>query len=94
MSSNYYFIADGTIVESGYYNPSELVDIEETAQELANDHDCHVYVIRGEHAGIEASPQDPRDAMMIDEIDQATEDAQAYVADLDKLARWNAMVQR
>jgi len=87
----YYYIADGRVVETG----DERTDNpEKEARALAEEFYCHVYVIQGQHSGITADPQDPRDAMTIDEIDQATEDTQVYMAELDKLARWNEMAQR
>ena len=86
---DYYFIGDGTILESGYYTDND--ELRRAAQDLADDLQCAVYVLKGEHTGIEAQPSDPRDLMTTDEIDQATEDTRAYMGELDKLARWNRM---
>jgi hypothetical protein len=49
----YYFVndEDGRIVESTWGGDPEL-----TAQQLANECQCGVYVIRGEHTGIEVKP--------------------------------------
>ena len=53
---NYYAINSetGEIVESNYLNTSE---VEEWAQDIANEIDATVWVIKGEHSGITVQPE-------------------------------------
>lgn len=88
---NYYFVSNGYIVESGYYTSQD--ELEKAAQDLADELQALVYVIQGQHYGIEKSPGDPRDQMAPDEVDQAVEDTELFMTELDKLERWNAMAR-
>ena len=49
----YYIIVGGTIYETPYNEPSQ-----DELQELADRYNEHVYVIRGEHYGMSAEPQE------------------------------------
>jgi len=87
---NYYFISsdDGTILESEDY--TNEIDLREDCQKWADQCDCEVWVIKGEHSGITCTPteegQIPPGALTCGRLSKSQ--VEQHELEIRKLAHW------